>query len=262
MRSLEDEVVVITGGTRGIGKALVKEYLKKGAKVATFSSNPQHVNTLVQEFSTKQLYVETFDINHQSKGREFIKRVMYHFGKIDTLILNSGICRDQSFLKMTEENWHQVINTNLVSLFGITQEAFRQMSRQTGTKYIFLVSSTAGVTGVFGQANYAASKAGMIGFANTLALEGQKYQIIVNTIFPAALTEMTQPIIAKVKARCQASKQSFPDYWKIGTPQELAQTFLQLTTQLNGVTGSIFKINGLKHTISKLDTIRNDNNFV
>ncbi|MFD1671669.1 SDR family NAD(P)-dependent oxidoreductase [Agrilactobacillus yilanensis] len=237
-------VAVITGGTRGIGRALVATYLKQGFQVATFSRNAQHTAALRQAFPEAALYIATFDVNDADLSRQFIRKVMQKFGIINVYIFNSGICQDQTFVKMTTEQWQQVMATNLLAAFAITQEVFQQVMLQTQPAKIFLMTSSAGIEGAYGQANYAASKGALIGLMKTLALEGKKYEITVNAIAPAALTEMTAPVIHKLQVKYQHQGRDLPAYWRIGSAQEVATSLYRLTCRKELGTGQIFALNG------------------
>ncbi|HFE9852373.1 TPA: SDR family NAD(P)-dependent oxidoreductase [Enterococcus faecalis] len=241
------KMVVITGGTRGIGRALVETYLKNGCSVATFSSKREHTDTLRQDhLGEEKLYIETLDIKEAKASEVFVEKVLDKFGKIDIYIFNSGICQDKSFSKMSEKQWQEVLTVNLIATFSMTQAIFQQMQTQTGVKKIFFMTSLAGIDGSFGQGNYAASKAGLIGLSKTLALEGKKTGIEVNAISPAALTDMTAPIIEKISNYCKKKRQPFPASWKIGSAAEVAESVYQLANLPQTGTGQIFSVNGYK----------------
>ena len=238
------KIVVITGGTRGIGKELVKVYLAKGAKVATFSSQAAHVAALVAEIGeTPDLLVKSLDINDGEGCRAFIAETVARFGRIDTFYFNAGITRDKSFLKLTENDWRAVLETNLVAAFPITQAVFQQMSQQEGRQRMFFMTSLAGIEGNFGQSNYSASKAGLLGLSRTLALEGQKYGIQVNALSPAAETEMTLPVLTYLKAEAARKGEALPPLWQVGTAADLATTLYPFAETL-AVSGQVFSLNG------------------
>lgn len=226
-------VVIITGGSRGIGQALVQRYLAAGYQVVTCA---RHVANLPQQ---PGLMAVACDLNDQAASRKLVAQVVARFGRIDHLIVNHGICRDRTFLKMTWIEWQQVLQTNLSSIFGITQAVFQQMVQQTGWQQIYLMTSANGITGAVGQTNYAASKAALIGFTKALALEGQQVQVAVNAIAPAAITDMTAPVLAKLQQRGP-----LPPEWQLGTPTQFAATFWRLTQHQPLPTGQCFAING------------------
>ncbi|MGX7024026.1 SDR family oxidoreductase [Vagococcus hydrophili] len=259
-----NKVIVITGGTKGIGRALVDWYLKKGFCVATFSSqekNTQHLQSCYPEHPN--LLIETFDIRHQSAAIQFVETVIQKFHQIDTYIFNSGICEDKTFLKMTYEQWKDVIEINLTAHFSITQAIFRQMTLQDGQKNIFFMTSQAGITGSFGQSNYAASKAGLIGLSHTLALEGKAHNIKVNAISPAAVTDMTLPVIEMIEQKCQQTHQPFPKEWQIGSARDIAAGIYELTLLNPAPSGEIYSINGNAIQVySKNEKKRDSKNYL
>ena len=239
------KVVLITGGTRGIGRALVDVYLRHGFAVATCSSNPENTRQLREAYpDEKKLYVATFDIQDGQAGRQFVKKVLDRWGTIQQYYFNSGICLDKSFSKMTSKHWQEVIAVNLTAAFDITQAVFEHMKAREGVKQIFFMTSSSGIGGAFGQANYAASKAGLIGLSQTLAIEGKRYDIAVNAIAPAALTDMTAPIIARLTKTCRQENRPFPSFWQIGTAEKAAESMYRLSTVASLGTGQIFVING------------------
>lgn len=241
---MEDKVVVIAGGTRGIGASLVERYLRAGYQVITFSRKEAHVLALRQKFlNASNLYVEKVDATNSKASHLFIKEVLLPFKKIDCFYYNVGICRDRTMLKMTNEEWEEVLQTNLLASFNWIQQVFRQMVQQEGKKSIYVMTSLAGIEGTFGQVNYSASKAGLIGLAKSLALEGEKYGVQVNAISPAAITAMTAPMIEKAKQHAELTGTPFPEYWNIETSGLLADTLYQLDQKIKE-TGKIFSING------------------
>lgn len=239
------KVIIITGGTKGIGRALVDTYLEKGYFVATFSSNEKNTSFLKTAYhGHSRLLVDTFDIRNEEACIDFVRKLIKKQGRIDTLIFNSGICSDKTFSKMTFQQWQDVLTINLLALFPITQAVFNQMKQQPTKNHIFFMTSQAGINGSFGQANYAASKAALIGLSNTLALEGEPYQIKVNAISPAALTDMTLPVIKQIEIACLEKNIDFPKEWEIGSPEEVAHTIYNLSETPSLKSGQVFAING------------------
>ncbi|WP_086444151.1 SDR family NAD(P)-dependent oxidoreductase [Candidatus Enterococcus lemimoniae] len=240
-----NKVVLITGGTRGIGRSLVDKFLQKQFIVASFSSNAKNVSLLRQAYPEEnRLFLRTVDINNKQDSLAFVTDTIKKFGRIDYLFLNSGICEDITFSKMTDNQWEKVLSTNISSLFTLSQAVFKQMMQQSGSKKIYMMTSTAGIYGVFGQTNYSASKAAIIGFSKSLALEGKKYGIQVNAIAPAALTDMTMPVMNKIAKKYNKKNQPLPDYWQIGTSEALADTAYKLSQMHGALTGKVFGING------------------
>lgn len=203
MKLLEGKTALITGGSRGIGAAIVKRYAEHGADVAfTFLSSEEKANNLANEVGNEfGVKVKAFrsDASDFGQAEELVKSVIGEFGKIDVLINNAGITRDNLMLRMSEENWDQVINTNLKSVFNLTKHILRPMLKARSGS-IINISSIVGVTGNPGQANYAASKAGIFGFSKSVAKEVGSRSIRCNSIAPGFIeTEMTDSLDEKTK---------------------------------------------------------------
>lgn len=201
--SFKDKVVVVTGGGAGIGRAYCLRYAKLGAKVVVNDlANPDDV---VKEI--KQMGREAAPAKFScEQGDEIIDVAIKTFGRIDVLVNNAGILRDKAFNNMDDNLWNAVMNTHLRGTYKCTKAAWPYFLKQ---KYgrVLNTTSTSGVYGNFGQANYAAAKCGILGFSRALALEGKKYNIFVNTIAPNAGTAMTRTIMPEEMV--QAFK---PDY--------------------------------------------------
>lgn len=243
--SKKEKVVLITGGGRGIGLSIVKQFLRSDYRVATFSKSRKSVRNMKNVYDgNNRIIIERADINEPDAMRSFFQKVLTEFGRIDVYIVNAGICKDSTFSKMTLNQWEEVLFTNLVSNFTLTQLVFNQMIQQEGVKHIFFMTSLSGVEGAFGQANYSASKAGIIGFSKTLAKEGEKYNIRVNAISPAALTDMTKPVIEKLIKKCTDENILFPKYWDIGSPEDIANALLEILKSKSEITEQVISING------------------
>ncbi|MEX1028454.1 MAG: SDR family oxidoreductase [Paenibacillaceae bacterium] len=173
-----------------------------------------------------------------------ISAALKEYGKIDILVNNAGIIRDNMAHKLHEEEWDLVLNTHLKGTYSCTRLALPSMrARKSGC--IINMTSMAGLTGTIGQLNYSAAKAGILGMTWTLALELKNYGINVNAISPAALTDMTAKYIEKAKNTAETIGESFPDYWKVGSPEEVAELVLALCLpQSRAITGTIFSVNG------------------
>ena len=198
MKLLEGKTALITGGSRGIGAAIVERYAENGADVAfTFLSSEEKANKLAAEMSGAHgVKVKAFrsDASDFAQAGELVKNVVSEFGKVDVLINNAGITRDNLLLRMSEEQWDQVINTNLKSVFNLTKHMLRPMLKARAGS-IINISSIVGVSGNAGQANYAASKAGIFGFTKSVAKEIGSRSIRCNAIAPGFIeTEMTEAL--------------------------------------------------------------------
>lgn len=202
MKLLEGKVALVTGGSRGIGAAIVQRFAEQGAHVAfTYRSSAEQA--LKIEASLKELGVEAkayqSDASSYQQSEELVKSVLEDFGKIDVLVNNAGITRDTLMLRMTEEHWDQVIQTNLKSIFNLTKHVLRPMMKNRGGSIINM-SSIVGITGNAGQANYAASKAGIFGFTKSIAQEMGSRNIRCNSIAPGFIeTDMTDKLDDKTK---------------------------------------------------------------
>lgn len=194
MGQLDNSVALVTGGGRGIGKAIVIALAEAGAKVAfTYKSSSAAAEELVQELSAKGQTVRAYmaDAVLAENATEVVNSVTKEFGRLDILVNNAGITKDGLLMRMSEEDWDAVMANNLKSVFNYTKAAIRPMMSQRSGK-IINVSSIVGVIGNAGQANYAASKAGIIGFTKSIAKEVGSRNIAVNAIAPGYIeTDMT-----------------------------------------------------------------------
>ena len=209
MKTLEGKTALITGGSRGIGAAIVRKFVEEGASVAfTYLSSAEKANALAAELATAHgVQVQAYASNAAdfAQAETLVSDVLKDFGKIDILVNNAGITRDNLMLRMTEEQWDEVINTNLKSVFNLTKHALRPMLKAKSGSIINM-SSIVGVTGNAGQANYAASKAGIFGFTKSVAKEVGSRSIRCNAIAPGFIeTEMTEALDEKTREAYFAS---------------------------------------------------------
>ncbi len=203
MSLLQGKTALITGGSRGIGEAIVQRFAQEGANIAfTYLSSEAKANALAADAASKyNVTVKAYrsDASNFSQAEELVNQVVSDFGQIDILVNNAGITRDNLMLRMSEEQWDQVINTNLKSLFNLTKHVIKPMMRARSGS-IINISSIVGMTGNAGQANYAASKAGVFGFTKSIAKEIGSRGIRCNAIAPGFIeTEMTDGLDEKVK---------------------------------------------------------------
>ena len=201
MKLLENKNALITGGSRGIGAAIARKFAEEGANVAfTYHSSEAKANAIAEELSSLGVTVKAYksDASSYEQAETLVKTVLEDFGKVDILINNAGITRDTLMLRMSEDQWDQVVQTNLKSCFNLTKHILRPMMKNRSGSIINM-SSVVGVSGNAGQANYAASKAGILGFSKSIAKEVGSRNIRCNAIAPGFIeTEMTAELDEKM----------------------------------------------------------------
>ena len=238
-----NRVAVVTGSTQGIGLAIAKRLAKEGVKVVVTSRNIDKVNEAVDEIINDG--GEAFGIKCNVTNREEVKalgeKVIEKYGSIDILVNNAGITKDSSFKWMTDEQWDVVLDSDLKSVFIVTQELSKYMELNKYGRIINL-SSVVGLSGNFGQANYSAAKAGIIGLTKTLSVELGKKGITVNAIAPGFIeTAMTQEIPEKIRTEIIAS---IP-VGRAGEPEDIASATAFLASEEAGfISGVTLSING------------------
>lgn len=245
MELLKDKTVLITGATRGIGLGIAREFASQGANVAfTFASSEEKAakveKDLAGEYGVK---VKGYKSNAASlaDAEELVKQVLEDFGNIDVLINNAGITRDTLLMRMTEEQWDDVINVNLKSVFNLTKACLRTFLKNRAGSIINM-TSVVGVNGNAGQSNYAASKAGIIGFTKSVAKELGSRNIRCNAIAPGFIqTEMTGALDEDV---VKSWVENIP-LKRGGTPQDVANACVFLASDLSSyVTGQTIHVCG------------------
>jgi len=241
---LHGQVAIVTGGARGIGKAISLLLAKVGAKVViNYNSSEQNaqevVNTIVQQGGSA--FAVKGDISLSSTAEELINKTMDKFSRIDILVNNAGVTKDNLLMRMKEEDWDQVLNTNLKGMFLLTKAALKPMIKQRAGR-IINISSVIGIGGNLGQANYAAAKAGVIGFTRSVAKEVAGRNILVNAIAPGYIsTDMTANLPEKLK---ETILSSIP-LGRIGSPEEVAQVVLFLASPwASYITGQTIIVDG------------------
>ena len=244
MKLLQDKVVLITGASRGIGKAIAETCVAHGAKVAfTYLSSEEKAKMLEQELSANGGIAKGFrsDAAKYDDAQKLVEDVVNEFGTIDVLVNNAGITRDTLLMRMTEEQWDEVINTNLKSAFNLTKAVQRPMLKARSGSIINM-SSVVGVSGNAGQSNYAASKAGLIGFTKSVAQELGSRNIRCNAIAPGFIeTEMTEVLDQKV---VQEWRDSIP-LKRGGAPIDVANATVFLASDMSAyVTGQTLHVCG------------------
>lgn len=241
MGLLEGKIALITGGSRGIGAALVRAFAAEGAKVAfTYRSSAGPAEELVAELGENVRAYQS-DASDTAAAEELIKNVTAEMGNINVLINNAGVTRDTLMLRMSEDQWDTVIDNNLKSVFNLTKPALRPMMKAGGGSIINM-SSIVGVTGQAGQANYAASKAGIIGFSKSIAKEMGRRKIRCNVVAPGFIvTEMTDELPEELKK----SYLSNIPLNRLGEPEEIAKACIFLASDLSSyVNGQVLGVDG------------------
>lgn len=244
MSLLKDKVALITGASRGIGRAIAQKFAQQGAQVAfTFLSSVEKGKALEDELSAYGVKAKGYrsDASDFQAAEELAAEVVKEFGRIDVLVNNAGITIDGLLLRMSEEQWDQVIRVNLKSVFNLTKAVSKNMIRAKSGSIINL-TSVVGIKGNAGQANYAASKAGIIGFTKSIALEFGSRNIRSNAIAPGFIeTEMTDAVDPKA---IEEWKQQIP-MKRGGKPEEVADACVFLASDMsNYITGQVLQVDG------------------
>jgi 3-oxoacyl-[acyl-carrier protein] reductase len=244
MNVLQDSIALVTGGSRGIGKAIALAFAAEGAHVAfTYKSAVSAAETTVREIesrSRKALAIQSDAKSYAEAGR-VVDETIRTFQRIDILVNNAGITKDTLLLRMSEEDWNEVIDTNLKSAFNFSKAVCKQMMSQRSGR-IINVSSIAGVIGNPGQTNYASAKAGMIGMTKTLAKELASRNIQVNAVAPGFVdTDMTEKLTSQQK---EALLNMIP-LKRTAKPEEIASVVVFLaSTASSYMTGQVLCVDG------------------
>lgn len=244
MKLLENKVALVTGASKGIGRAIAQRFIEEGAKVAfTYLSSVERGETLEKDLAALGGEAKGFrsDASSGEQAEQLIQDIVAHFGQIDIIVNNAGITRDTLMLRMSEEDFDQVISTNLKSVFNTTKHAQRYMLKQRSGS-IINISSIVGIKGNAGQANYAASKAGIIGFTKSVALELGSRGIRCNAVAPGFIeTEMTGVLDEKV---VQTWRDAIP-LKRGGQPEDVANACVFLGSDLSSyVSGQVLQVDG------------------
>lgn len=240
---LKDKVAIITGASGGIGEATARKFAIEGAKLVLADLNQAELHRSAD--AIRQIGGETVEFVVDVRKREQVEQLMLetlaHFGRLDIVINNAGITQDAQLLKMTEEQWDQVINVNLKGVFNVAQAAAKIMKEQN-SGVILNASSVVGTFGNFGQSNYAASKWGVNGLTKTWAKELGKYNVRVNAIAPGFIST---PMTKKMPEKVLEMMKSKSLLGKLGSPEDIANGYMFLASdEAQFITGTILSIDG------------------
>ena len=244
MKLLIGKTAIITGASRGIGRGIAKIFVENGCAVAfTFNSNKEAADDLVAELSSEEVKVKGYKSNaaNYNEAQKLVEEVLVDFGSLDILVNNAGITKDNLLMRMSEEDFDQVIEINLKSIFNMTKAIQRTFLKQRHGSLIHM-SSVVGVKGNAGQSNYAASKAGMIGFSKSVALELGSRNIRSNVIAPGFIeTEMTDKLSEDI---VQGWRDGIP-LKRGGRPEDVANACVFLASDLSSyITGQVLHVDG------------------
>ena len=240
MIDLKDTNVILTGATGGIGNSILENLIQAGANVLATGTNEDKLNLIQEKY--KNVQTQKFDISNHLEIENFINKANECLGgRVDVLINNAGITRDNLSIRMKDEEWNKVIDINLTSTFLLSKNVIKKMLKSKKGK-IINITSIVGHTGNIGQSNYTASKAGVVAMSKSLALEYGKKNINVNCISPGFIsTEMTDKINDDYK---EVLKSKIPMN-RFGTPNDIANTVIFLCSKLSDyITGETIHVNG------------------
>jgi acetoacetyl-CoA reductase len=243
MQDLKGKVALVTGASRGIGRHIALQLAQRGADVAiNYRSRQSEGEEVAKEIEATGVRALAFqaDLSKMPEARSLVRQVQEQWGRIDILVNNAGITKDKSMKKLTDDDWNDVLDTNLGSVYATCSEVLKIMMDQ---KYgrIINITSFVGQAGNFGQANYAASKGGIIAFTKTLALEMAKYNITVNAIAPGFTeTEMLAQVPENIREQIIARV----PMGRFGKPEEIARAVVFLAAEGDYITGQQINVNG------------------
>ena len=240
---LDNKIAVVTGAAQGIGKVIAMHLVQKGASLVLCDIDLEMVKEAareIEEAGGKCLALKS-DVSNMQDAEKIIKEAVAHFGSLDILVNNAGITRDNVLIRMKEEQWDQVMAVNLKGTFNVTKAAIKVMMRKKSGKIVNIASIT-GLMGNAGQANYSASKAGVIGFTKSIAREYADRGITVNSVAPGFIeTAMTDAIPERER---EELIRQIP-VKKLGTPEDVANAvYFLVSEEASYITGQVIGVNG------------------
>ena len=246
MIELSGRVAIVTGASRGIGRAIAQQLARQGAVVVA-AARGENARAVVDEIvaSGGRAEAVSLDVTEPGAAEQLVGKTLEQHSRIDVLVNNAGIARDQLLLRMKRDDWDAVLATNLTAAFALSQAVLKPMIRQRGGR-IISISSVVGQSGNAGQANYAASKAGLIGFTKALALEVASRGITANVVAPGLIeTDMTRALTEQARDEW-ASKIPLR---RLGTPADIASAVCFLASdEASYITGQVLAVNGGMYT--------------
>ena len=241
---LKDKVAIVTGGSRGIGHAIAALLAERGAAVVVSGRDPERLQRAVRELEERGAAVHGLvaDAAKREDADRLVETAKERFGRLDILVNNAGITRDGLLIRMKDEDWDRVMETNLKGAFLMTRAASKLMVRQKSGGRVINIASTAGAMGNAGQANYSAAKAGLIGFTKATARELAHWSILVNAVAPGLIeTDMTKDLSANAREALLAQV----PLKRSGTAREVAEMVRFLAGDgATYITGQVFHVNG------------------